>query len=205
MTRKIRLLLFIAFGIYIFAAGQAFAQEAYIAQIGSSNRAANVDLTAQGRLVSAQIGSGNSAAQINATGSNLVATVQSGDRNQSASVVNGVGNTVLTAQLGMGHQSLSFVAGNSNNMTTVQTGSLNYSMVDLAGSKANVSVAQNGVDLASTLNIRDFGNSSRLGALNVGLNQSRGDPEVNATVTRDRSGTISINPGTATTVLRLSG
>jgi hypothetical protein len=187
-----------------------FAQEAYIGQVGTQNTAANVDFAAKGRLVTAQIGKNNSSALINATGSNLLASVQIGSSNQAAGIASGTGNTVVSAQLGFGHTALSLVRGNATQVTTLQQGMLNRSQIALQGSGAGVNVSQSGMGLQSNLNVSDsfvrtMGRNASATGLNVGVNQNPGDPAVNATVTRDAAGTITVRPGSATTVLKLSG
>ena len=183
------------------------AQEAYIGQVGDRNAAANADFSGQGLLVSAQVGNDNTLVQINAQGRNTLAAVQIGNRNKNVSVVDGTGNFIGTAQFGVGqNMATSLVKGNRNQIATLQDGARNNSLVNLAGNGAGISVTQAGVGLSSRLSVQDGLNPQGAYAdpLRVGVNQYTGDPAVNALVTRDSNGTITVHPGTATTILKLS-
>ncbi|MFT5651350.1 MAG: hypothetical protein ACJAWC_002784 [Yoonia sp.] len=193
--------------LLILTAGPASAQEAFIGQIGSNNSAGNFDLSGGALAAIAQIGDGNTSVQINEQGKNVLIAAQLGNRNTNLSWVNGTNNFVGTVQFGLGHTAISLITGNANQVVTLQAGGLNQSLVNLNGNNAAATVAQTGFGLRTNLRIQDSYTGPLTGAdpLNVLINQSAGDPAVNASVTRDSSGTVIIRPGNATTVLQLPG
>jgi hypothetical protein len=193
--------------LLILAAGSATAQEAFIGQIGSNNSAGNFDLSGGALAAVVQIGDDNTSVQINERGENVLAAAQLGERNTNLNWVNGTDNFVGTAQLGFGHTAVSLIYGNANQVVTLQAGGLNQSLVNLNGNNAAATVAQTGFGLRANLRIHDSYTGPLSGAdpLNVLINQSAGDPAVNASVTRDSNGTVIIRPGNATTVLQLPG
>lgn len=204
---KFKKVVSVAATMFLLLPGTSMAQEAYIGQIGDDNTAANVDLSGNALLAIAQVGDDNTSVQINAQGENILASAQLGNRNTSLSLVNGTNNFVGTVQLGFGHTATSWINGNANHVLTVQSGGLNRSQVDLIGNDATAMVTQAGFGLRANLNVRDsyIGPASGTEPLNVGINQSQGDQSVDALVTRDQAGTITIRPGNATTVLQLPG
>jgi hypothetical protein len=191
----------------LFLTSFAQAQEAYIGQIGDGNSAANVDLSARSLMVTLQHGGGNSAAQLTSGRENILVTGQLGDGNASTSIMQGANNFVGTVQLGLRNVAFSDVRGSSNQIITFQDGDRNSSNLVIAANQSKATVSQSGNDLLTNLTLQDdFSlNNQTADPMNIGVFQSQGDDPVNASVTRDAAGTITVRPGTATTILKLPG
>ena len=83
---------------------------------------------------------------------------------------------------------------------TVQIGRANSSNLNVEGDRTQIGVLQTGLNRQSNLTVVD-----RQGGLSLSVVQGPRDPQLNARIERSIDGTITIQPGTATTVLRLSG
>lgn len=192
----------------------AFAQDAYIAQLGDANGAANVDFGRGNTTAIAQYGDANSAAQFSAGINNSLGTAQIGVGNSNLSVVAGRNNQVGTAQLGLQNSSSTLVAGSGNSVGTLQVGAFHRSNVAVYGNQAQVGVMQTGLGRETNLLVVDqmigasggsapglTAGQTATGGLQVGVRQGGFDAPVNAMVGRDAVGNIIVRPGTATTVL----
>ncbi|MCB5200474.1 hypothetical protein SAMN05428995_10478 [Loktanella sp. DSM 29012] len=192
----------------LLSAAPSLAQDAFVAQVGDANRGANLDLTGQSSSVIAQIGNRNTSVQMTLGGrDNQLASVQVGQSNQNLSMTQGRKNITGTFQSGRNHVAQAIVLGNFNRVATLQFGFANASRVQVDGNHTETYVTQNGAGLNSNVALID-GMTARSAAadpLAVRVNQSMGQDPVNVRIMRDAAGTLMIQPGTATTVLRLSG
>lgn len=177
--------------------GPAFAQEAYLSQVGVNNTGANVALGSGNAQRLIQFGRSNAGMQVTQGLGNVSNTVQAGELNSSLIVNTGQGNSANAVQLGIANESIIGISGLRNTVSTIQTGAYHRSSIRMIGNDATITVGQDGVGRKLNLSVNDQmstqpGASGAVQPFRIGVIQGRNDAPVSASISRTANGSIVI-------------